>query len=195
MDKRNLDATKSALLKAAEKLMTECDDPSEVTSRAVSGEAGVNLAMINYCFGSREAMLFEVFKKLQSEALNRNSVFGKIIKDDISPKEKLILLHYESMKIMLQNYKYVKAVTKFALLDRSISEERGSFSFIKKHFGGRKTESECLFTSYQISSIHELAVLRHEEIKKVCGIDLTNDETLKKFVTDNINMFLGSEEE
>lgn len=195
MDKRNLDATKLALLKAAEKLMTECDDPSEVTSRTVSGEAGVNLAMINYCFGSREAMLFEVFKKLQSEALNRNSVFGKIIKDDISPKEKLILLHYESMKIMLQNYKYVKAVTKFALLDRSISEERGSFSFIKEHFGGRKTESECLFTAYQISSIHELAVLRHEEIKKVCGIDLTNDETLKKFVTDNINMFLDSEEE
>lgn len=195
MDKRNIDATKSALLKAAEKLMTEFSDPSEVTSRAVSGEAGVNLAMINYCFGSREAMLFEVFKKLQSEALNHNSVFGKIIKDDISPKEKLILLHYESMKIMLQNYKYVKAVTKFALLDRSISEERGSFPFIYDHFGGRKTESECLFAAYQISSIHELAVLRHEEIKKVCGIDLTNDETLKKFVTDNINMFLDSEEE
>lgn len=195
MDKRNLEATKSALLKAAEKLMSECSDLSEVTSRAISGNAGVNLAMINYCFGSREALLFEVFKKLQSEILMRNPVFEEILKDSISPKEKLILLHYESMKIMLQNYKYVKAVTKFALLDRGISEERRSFSFIYDHFGGRKTEAECIFTAYQISSLHELAVLRHEEIKNICGIDLANDETLKKFVSDNINRFLGSEEE
>lgn len=191
MDKRNLDATKAALLEAAKKLMSECDDLSEVTSRAISGEAGVNLAMINYCFGSREALLFKVFKKLQAEILSRNPVFEEIIKDDISPKEKLILLHYESMKIMLQNYKYVKAVTKFALLDRGISEERGSFSLIKRHFGGRKTDAECIFIAYQISSLHELAVLRHEEIKNTCGIDLSDDETLKKFVIDHINMFLG----
>ena len=36
MDKRNIDHTKKALLEAAEKLMTECSDPSEVTSRAIT---------------------------------------------------------------------------------------------------------------------------------------------------------------
>ena len=193
MEKRNLETTKSALLKAAEKLMIECSDPAEVTSRAVSGEAGVNLAMINYCFGSREALLFEVFKKLQSKAFNRNFMFNKIIKSNISPKEKLILLHYESMKIMLENFKYVKAVTKFALLDRGISAQRGSLSLINEHFGERKTEPECLFIAYQISSLHELAVLRYEEIRDACGIDLTDDETLKKYVTGNINKFLSEE--
>lgn len=193
MDKRNLEKTKAALLKAAEKLMTECDDLSKVTSRTISGEAGVNLAMINYCFGSREALLYEVFKRFQAETLSRNSVFGEIINSDMPPKEKLILLHYESMKIMLQNFKYVKAVTKYALLDRSISAERRSFSLINEHFGGRKTEAECLFTAYQISSLHELAVLRYEKIRDVCGIDLTDDKILKKYVTDNINMFLEEE--
>lgn len=193
MDKRNLNATRAALLKAAEKLMTECDDLSEVTSRAVSGEAGVNPAMINYCFGSREALLYEVFKGLQSELLKSSFVLKEIPDACIPPKEKLILLHYGSMKIMLENFKYVRAVTKFALLDRGITEERRSFPFIYEHFGGRKTEAECIFTAYQISSLHELAVLRHEEIKNACGIDLSDDETLKKFVTDNINMFLGGE--
>lgn len=194
MDKRNLETTKAALLKAAEKLMTEHSDLSEVTSRAISGEAGVNLAMINYCFGSREALLFEVFKKLQSKILALDPVFNEIINSDASPKEKLILLHYESMKIMLENFKYVKAVTKFALLDRGISAERGSLSLINEHFGGRKTEAECIFTAYQISSLHELAVVRYEEIRDVCGIDLTDDDALKKYVTDNINRFLGEEE-
>lgn len=194
MEKRNLETTKTALLKAAEKLMTECDNLSEVTSRAISGEAGVNLAMINYCFGSREALLYEVFKKFQSKVLNHNPVFKEIINGDIPPKEKLILLHYESMKIMLQNFKYIKAVTKFALLDRSISAERESFPLIYEHFDGCKTESECIFIAYQISSLHELAVLRHEEIRDVCDIDLTDVEILKKYVTDNINKFLSEEE-
>ena len=52
MDKRNLEITKLALLDAAEKLMTGCDDPALVTSRTIAKEAGVNAAMINYCYGS-----------------------------------------------------------------------------------------------------------------------------------------------
>lgn len=191
MDKRNIEATQKALLNAAEKLMTECSDPSEVTSRAITKEAGVNLAMINYCFGSREALLFEVFSKLQNEAEKQNPAFGKILHSEIPPKQKLIKLHFEAMKMMLKYGKYVKAITKYALFGRSISASRGSLPFIQAHFGDRKTESECRLIAYEISSIHELAMLRQEEIKAACGIDLTDEKVLLQYVTDHINMFLG----
>lgn len=62
--KRDLEATRNALLNSTAKLMTDCSEPSEVTSRAIAKESGVNLAMINYCFGSREGLLYEVFRKL-----------------------------------------------------------------------------------------------------------------------------------
>ncbi|MGN0587388.1 MAG: TetR/AcrR family transcriptional regulator [Oscillospiraceae bacterium] len=191
MDKRNIDATREALLDAAEKLMTECSDPSEVTSRKITKEAGVNLAMINYCFGSREALLFEVFNRLQNEGRQKNPQFDSIIESDISPKQKLIMLHFEAMKMMLKYNKYVKAITKYVLLNRSISASRGSLSFIQAHFGGRKTESECRLIAYEISSIHELAMLRHDEIKDTCGVDLTDENVLMQYVADHINMFLG----
>ncbi len=191
MEKRNIEATKEALLNAAEKLMTECDDPSEVTSRAITKEAGVNLAMINYCFGSREALLFEVFNKLQNEARQQNPEFDKIAESEISPKEKLIMLHFEVMKMMLKHNKYVKAITKYVLLNRSISANRGSLPFIQAHFGGRKTESQCRLIAYEISSIHELAILKQEELKTVCGTDLSDEKVLMEYVTDHINMFLG----
>ena len=191
MEKRNIEATKEALLNAAEKLMTECDDPSEVTSRAITKEAGVNLAMINYCFGSREALLFEVFNKLQNEARQQRSEFDKIAESEIPPKEKLIKLHFEVMKMMLKHSKYVKAITKYALLNRSISANRGSLPFIQAHFGGRKTESQCRLIAYEISSIHELAILRQEELKTVCGTDLSDEKVLLEYVTEHINMFLG----
>lgn len=191
MDKRNIEATREALLSAAEKLMTECSDPSEVTSRAITKEAGVNLAMINYCFGSREALLFEVFNKLRNEARQQNPAFDNILESGISPKEKFIMLHVEAMKMMLKYGKYVKAITKYVLLNRSISASRGSLPFIQAHFGGRKTESECRLIAYEISSIHELAMLRQEEIKDVCGVDLTDENVLLQYVTDHINMYLG----
>lgn len=191
MDKRNIEATREALLNAAEKLMTECSDPSEVTSRAITKEAGVNLAMINYCFGSREALLFEVFSRFQQEAMKQNPEFHTILQSEIPPKQKLIQLHFEAMKMMFKYSKYVKAITKFVLLNRSISASRGSLPFIQAHFGERKTEKECRLIAYEISSIHELAMLRQEEIKAACGIDLTDENVLLQYITDHINMFLG----
>lgn len=81
---------------------------------------------------------------------------------------------------MLENFKYVNFVTKFTLLDRSISSKIGSFSLINELWVGYKSETECPFTVYQLSSMHEIAVLRHEIIRDVCGIDLTYNEILKK---------------
>ncbi|MBQ5310762.1 MAG: TetR family transcriptional regulator [Oscillospiraceae bacterium] len=187
--KRDAEKTRLALIDAAEKLMSECDDPAEVTARAITNEAGVNLAMINYIFGSREELLFEVFAKLRAEA-GKYDDFEAINNADISAKEKLILVHFKSMKIMLENYKFCKAITKYVLTNRSISADRGSLAFIKEHFGSRKTEGECRLIAFEISSLHELAVLRYEEIKEVCGIDLTNDDDLREYVTENINRFL-----
>ena len=191
MDKRNIEATREALLQAAGRLMTACSDPSEVTSRAITKEAGVNLAMINYCFGSREALLFEVFSRLQHKAEQQNPVFRSIVQSEMPPKQKLIRLHVEAMNMMLKYSKYVKAITKYALLSRSISASRGSLPFIQAHFGGRKTEQECRLIAYELSSLHELVLLRHEEIKAACGVDLTDERVLLKYVTDHVNMFLG----
>lgn len=190
MDKRNIEATRAAILEAAEKLMTECSDPSEVTSRAITKEAGVNLAMINYCFGSREALLFEVFRNIREKAQQCNPVFGEILMGSLSPKSKLTELHYEAMKMMLAHFNLTKAITKYVLMNREIGTDSGSLVFIKAHFGDRKSENECRLIAYQISSMHELAVLRHRDIREKCGIDLCDDDTLHRFVEENINRYL-----
>ena len=190
MDKRNIEATRKALLEAAEKLMTECSEPSEVTSRAITKEAGVNLAMINYCFGSREALLMAVYEEIQEDAFKCNPSLSEIIKGELSPKEKLIEVHFQSMKMMLMHHKFAKALSKYVLLNREISGKRGSLRFIEEYFGDTKTEGECRFIAFEISSLHELAILRYEEIKKECGIDLSDDGQLRRYITEHINMFL-----
>ena len=190
MDKRNLEATKKALLDATETLMTGCDDPVLVTSRSIAKEAGVNVAMINYCYGSREALLLAVFQRIQEGGQASNPIFTEILKGNCSPKEKLIEVHIESMKMMLEYYNYAKAITKYVLLNRRIGGERKSLSFIMEHFEGRKTEEECRLIAYELSSLHELTVLRYEELKETCGIDLLVESELRKYVTKHVNMFL-----
>ncbi|MBO6301243.1 MAG: TetR/AcrR family transcriptional regulator [Ruminiclostridium sp.] len=189
--KRDLDKTRAALVDAAEKLMSGCDDPDEVTARAITKEAGVNLAMINYCFGSREKLLYEVFTRLQQNAASFDPGIGEIINGDISPKEKLAQAHFRTMKLMLANFKYCKALTKYMLVTRKIGDKRLSVQFIQQHYGGRKTEGECRLIAFELSGMHELAVLRHEEIRELCGIDLTDDDALRKFVYGNVERMLG----
>lgn len=189
MNKRNLDVTKSSLLSATERLMTKLGDPAQVTSRVIAREAGVNQAMINYCFGSREALLYAAFEKMQAEAQQSNPAFEQILRENSSPKQKLIALYCESVKMILKYLPYIKAVTKYALLTRSITAGK-TFLFVKEYYAGKRTDGECRLISYEISSLHELAVLRNEELKEVCGIDLADEIERKKFVETHINMLL-----
>lgn len=62
-------ATKAQVLSAAERLFA-LQGFQNVSVRDITAEAGVNLASVNYHFGSKDALLFEIFRRRTSE-LNR----------------------------------------------------------------------------------------------------------------------------
>jgi AcrR family transcriptional regulator len=62
-------ATKAAVLLAAERLFAVHGFQS-VSVRDITSAAGVNLASLNYHFGSKDALLFEIFRRRTAE-LNR----------------------------------------------------------------------------------------------------------------------------
>jgi AcrR family transcriptional regulator len=62
-------ATKAAVFNAAERLFA-LNGFQNVSVRDITAEAGVNLASVNYHFGSKDALLFEIFKRRTAE-LNR----------------------------------------------------------------------------------------------------------------------------
>ena len=188
--KRDIERTKKQLLEAAEKLMTDCDDPSEVTSRAITEAAGVNLAMINYCFGSREKLLAEVFSQLLNKAAAADKRFSEVMSSQLSPREKLIELHVFMMSLMLKNMDIAKAVTRYILLERDLQTGMESLPFVMAHYGVQKSEAECRLLTFQLTSLNELAVLKYEELRQNADTDLADEEQLRRFVTDNISRFL-----
>jgi AcrR family transcriptional regulator len=62
-------ATKAAIFNAAERLFA-LNGFQNVSVRDITAEAAVNLASVNYHFGSKDALLFEIFRRRTAE-LNR----------------------------------------------------------------------------------------------------------------------------
>lgn len=185
-----LNIIKEKLISAAAELMNECSDSSEVTSRAITERAGVKLSMINYCFGSREALLFEAFSRNESKYKN-DPKMKAILCSELSPKEKLKKAHYAAAEFLIKEYKFTKAVTGHVLLHRDLSREPSSLPYIREHFGGRKTEQECRVIAYELSSMMQLVIYRLEDFSDFSGIDLRDGEQLRKFIDMRIDMLFG----
>lgn len=188
--KLKADLAKEKIKNAAAKLMAECENPSQVTSRAIAKEAGVQLAMINYYFGSREELLFCLFQDLSREQFQKLPQVYEIMKSDCSPKEKLKKIHFYMISMMLDHYVYMQAVLGHVLLHRDLSQGLNSLPFVIEHYKGRKTEQECKLISYEMSSTMQLAVYRHEALKEFCGLDLLDEGGRKKYVDEQIDLFL-----
>ena len=185
-----LNITKEKLLDATFALMEETDDPLNVTSRQIADRAGTKPSMINYCFGSRENLIYQTFQKQYLSFLKEKEV-EKLLSSDIAPKDLLKKLHFIVAKCLIENPKFTKAITPHVLFNRDLSQESFSFTYVKKHYAGRRTDKECRLIAYEMSSMMQLIIFRKEDIKKDFGIDLDKEKELKKYIDMRIDLLLG----
>lgn len=185
-----LGITKEKLLDATFALMEEADDPLNVTSRQIAERAGTKPSMINYCFGSRENLIYQTFQKQYLDFLKEEPI-AELIASDISPKELLKKLHFIVAKCLVENPKFTKAISPFVLFERDLSKESFSFPYVKKHYAGRKTDRECRLIAYELSSMMQLMICRKDDLKRDFGIDLDNDKELKKYSDMRVDLLLA----
>jgi AcrR family transcriptional regulator len=185
-----LGITKEKLIDATFALMEEADDPLNVTSRQIAERAGTKPSMINYCFGSRENLIYQTFRKQYLDFLKEEPI-AELIASDISPKELLKKLHFIVAKCLVENPKFTKAISPFVLFERDLSKESFSFPYVKKHYAGRKTDRECRLIAYELSSMMQLMICRKDDLKRDFGIDLNNDKELKKYIDMRVDLLLA----
>ena len=185
-----LGITKDKLIDATFALMEEADDPLNVTSRQIAERAGTKPSMINYCFGSRENLIYQTFQKQYLDFLKEEPI-AELIASDISPKELLKKLHFIVAKCLVENPKFTKAISPFVLFERDLSKESFSFPYVKKHYAGRKTDRECRLIAYELSSMMQLMICRKDDLKRDFEIDLNNDKELKKYIDMRVDLLLA----
>ena len=184
-----LQITKDKLIKATFKLMEDSSDPLNVTSRQIAAAADVKPSMINYCFGSRENLIYQVFQTQYLSFLNDDEV-QKLLKSDLSPKDILKKLHFIVADVLVHNFKFTKAITPFVLFKRDLSKESFSFPYVYKHYNGSRSESECKLIAYEMSTMMQLLVFRKDELKESFNIDLDNRDELKRYIDLRIDLLL-----
>lgn len=185
-----LGITKEKLIDATFALMEELDDPLNVTSRQIAERAGTKPSMINYCFGSRENLIYQTFQKQYMSFLKDKDI-ENLIASDLAPKELLKKLHFAVAKCLVDNPKFTKAITGYVLFSRDLSQESFSFPYVKKHYAGRKTDEECRLIAYELSSAMQLIVFRKDDIRASFGIDLDNDKELQKIIDMRVDLLLA----
>ena len=185
-----LNITKAKLIDATFALMEELDDPLNVTSRQIADRAGAKPSMINYCFGSRENLIYQTFLQ-QYMSFLKDKEIEKLIASDLAPKDLLKKLHFAVAKCLIENPKFTKAITGHVLFNRDLSQESFSFPYVKKHYAGSKTDKECRLIAYELSAMMQLIVFRKDDIRESFGINLDNDKELQKYIDMRVDLLLA----
>lgn len=184
------DDTKEQLISATIKLLLTSNDVTQITARQIIAEARINLAMINYCFKSKEALMNIAIGRIISNSANS---FMTVNDNRITPKERLRRMLYNLCEITVSYSQFTKISIPYILLQGEITQALDVLPIIKEHFCNKKNDVECRIIAYQMVSFMQLIFLRSEDFLKYSGINIFNAEQRNKFIDMQLNLFLGVE--
>lgn len=178
---------KAALLKATIDLLKEAKQPEKVTSRQIASRAKVNLAMINYYFGSKEALTSQAVSKILDVATD---VFQSPVDPSKSPKERLKQILREICQVVVKYQRYTKLYVPHLLLEDEITLPQYILPEIRDHFGAKRNEVECRIIAYEMISFLQLAFYRADAFLRYTGINLTTESTVIKLIDWELEQFM-----
>lgn len=181
---------KTALVNAAVSLMEEAERPEKITSRQIAARAGTNAAMINYYFGSKDALLAKAVEKILDAA---SGLFRTEPGSADPPKERLRRILKQICLVVLKYRRFTKVYVPHLLLEAPIDLPLFILPEIRQYFGPNRSEAECRTAAYEMVSFLQLAFYRSEEFLRYAGVDLSEESACDKLIDWELDQFLPEE--
>lgn len=182
------DNVKERLIQAAMELLTEIKNPSKITARQIANEAKANLAMINYYFSSKDALVNIAVSKLMADRANEL----KEIKDsDMPAKQKLKEFLVTMSDIAIDYSELTKPTIPYLLLEGEIELPYYILPIIKECFGDKRSETECRIIAYQLISFSQLVFYRSDDFLKYTGIDINDEKQRNALYQSILDIFIN----
>ncbi len=185
----NEDAAKQLLAAAAE-LLEETEKPEEITSRQIAARAGVNLALINYYFQSKDKLLFDAVGKIMERSADSFLVEPKTV---IPPRERLRKMLYELCETVVKHRKYTAIYIPHLLLQDDITTPFYILPILREYFGERRTELECRVIAYQMITYFQIIFYRADAFQKYTGLNILDVSTEKELIDMELKLMLGED--
>lgn len=140
---------KEKILNAVVTLLLEHKDAAKITNRQIAALAGVNSALINYYYQSKENLMDKAVE------VCLNSIAGRMFENaDVSvpPKERLRRMIKTISTFMFENYQLSSIAVISELKSGSFATTRILLPILKEIFGESKSEAALKLTALQIVS-------------------------------------------
>lgn len=175
---------KERILQAAIDLLNERPDPETITVREIAGRADVGVGLINYHFGSKEALLGEAIATLMREAagLDQPAAPADASSD---PVEHIRALLKQTMRVGLRFPKLARMLARHALLGGDYGPERTLLPLLREHYATALSEPEIRVTAIQIVAPLQAMAVRAEDVEVFAGLDVL-DEAIMEQVVDQL---------
>ncbi len=172
------------LLNATIQLLRERDDPLSITSRDIGRTAKVNPAMINYYYGSKNALVMKGIYAIM------DTTKESVLSEKGLPAKERLRMYLVCMGDDMNRYeKLVRLVVPDVLLTMPLGDEE-VLKMVREHYGERISESECRLKALMLIDILMLLFYRKEDAGEYMGFDLSDPENAKKWTSEVIDSIL-----
>lgn len=182
--------TRNKLIEATKHLLIEGSSLEALTARHISSEAGVNLAMINYCFKSKDELLKIAVEEIIAEEFSK---YANVKSDNSTAKKQLKTTFYHVSKAMIKYRSLTKMSIPYILLNEDISLPYDILPFIIKHYEGKRDETQCKVIAFHIVYTMQLIFFRSRDFYKYSGINVEDEAKLEEFLDSQLDLFLEGE--
>lgn len=185
-------ATRDKLLAATVELLSTVSRPEKVTARKIAEQAQVNLAMINYCFKSKDQLVDEAVSVLLMPYTDKLTELAQRGGD---PKERLFQILNYLCEFTLKFEKYLSLTAPYKLLQKQFSVPVEVLNLIEEFYEQRIPHQFSRVIALQLTSFTELLLLRAEDFQTYTGIDLNNQRQREYYLRFQIELFLQAKVE
>lgn len=177
---------KERIMEAMLKMLEANEDITTLTSREIASLSGVNTAMINYYYQSKDNLL--------NQAVNNymGHVFEEIIiksRGDGDAIDRLKVMIKTIADVAIRNFSSGEIAVLFDFKKGSIDTAEMIIPLLKEHFGKRKTDDEIKVIGMQIIIPLQMMFLNEPLYRKYLTLDFQKPEERNKIIDaiiDNI---------
>ncbi|MBY9080300.1 TetR/AcrR family transcriptional regulator [Paenibacillus sp. HN-1] len=181
--------TKDQLIAATRQLLLSAEAPEKITARQISQTANVNLAMINYCFGSKDELLKTVIDEIIASEFKQFTAADH----SQSPKEELKKLLYHMCEVTIKYESITRLTVPYVLLNAPIEIPVDVLPYIREHFKGTRDEKFCKVIAYEMVSFLQVIFYRAKDFYKYAGVDIYKEAELRELIDNQLNLLLGGD--
>jgi len=171
------------ILDATVKLLKDSKDPESITVRDIAAAAGVQAAMINYYFRSKDELLYQAAGAL------RNKMAGDWLSIKGKDKEMNPYMRFRKMLIALcgmsvKYSRYMKLTVEYELTKAEIITPQHTLPLIREICTDKRSEISIRITAYQIISTLQLIFFRAKDISAYLGFDVLEYDRMVEVIDE-----------